>query len=1093
MTDKPQRPIAPVPPANAAPAASPAPSAQPNATRRNLLRGGLVAGGAAAFAAGYGETLMKGAKGLLTGTSGVPTANATRGNSLQPEFRINPATGLLDTQPGQVVSPSSCLGCWTQCGIRVRVDTENNKILRVAGNPYHPLATTHHAPMETPVREVYAMLGGDNGLEGRATSCARGSAMFEHQTAAHRVLAPLKRVGPRGSGQWQTISFEQLIEEVCEGGDLFGEGHVEGLRAIRDVQTPIDPDNPEYGPKANQLLFTDASNEGRKPLINRFAKQSFGTNNVANHGAYCGQSYRVGTAAALGDIPAMKHGKPDWKNSRFGLFLGTAPAQAGNPFQRMGRELAEARSRDEKTYQYVVVSPLLPTSSSHAAGDNNRWLPIKPATDLAFAMGLIRWIIDNERYDAPFLAQPGPAAMTAAGEASWSNATHLLINDPKHPRYGQFLRGADMGWPMPAPKDEKTPAEDVYVVQLADGTLAPHTVAQAAELFVERMVEILPPAPAPAPAAEGQAAAPAATQQAAAPLPPVPVAVCSSLFKLREQARLKTLQEYSELCGVPVKEIEDLAREFTSHGKRAVANSHGGTMSGAGFYTAYAIAMLNNLIGNLNVKGGWVLDAGPFGPFGPGPRYNFAKFDGMVAAKGVTLSRTRFPYEKTSEFKRKKEAGENPYPAKAPWYPAPGPMSSEMLAAGLMGYPYGIKAWINHMSNPVYSICGFEQALVEGVKDTKKLPLFISIDPFINETTALADYIVPDTVTYESWGIGAPWADVIAKTSTVRWPVVEPATAKTAEGRPINCETFLFAVAKKLGLPGFGKNGMSTKDGQPLDLDTPEQFFLRGMGNIAYQAGKPVPEASDDDIAITGLTRWMPELEQSLAPEEVRRVAMVMSRGGRFDSIDAAWKGDHIKAAYAKPVQIWHEPLAKMRHSMTGERYSGCPTWYPTRFADGSAMREHYPEKDWPLTMSSYKSNLMSSMSIAASRLRQVHPHNPISINREDAQALGIANGDHIRVTTPGGSLQGVALVRGGIAKGAIAIEYGYGHTQLGTVAHLVDGKPTAHNPQHGRGVNLNRLGFTDPTRPAHDNVWIDWVSGAVVRQGLPVRVEKVA
>jgi len=56
--------------------------------------------------------------------------------------------------------------------------------------------------MATPVREVYAMLGGDNGLEGRATSCARGSAMLEHQTSPYRVRTPLKRVGPRGSGQW---------------------------------------------------------------------------------------------------------------------------------------------------------------------------------------------------------------------------------------------------------------------------------------------------------------------------------------------------------------------------------------------------------------------------------------------------------------------------------------------------------------------------------------------------------------------------------------------------------------------------------------------------------------------------------------------------------------------------------------------------------------------------------------------------------------------------------------------------------------------------------------------------------------------------
>ncbi|MDO4592240.1 MAG: tetrathionate reductase subunit TtrA, partial [Comamonadaceae bacterium] len=345
------------------------------ARRRMLLRGGAVAGGLAAFAAGYGQTVARGAKGLMDGTSGTSTASATRGNSLQPEFRIDPVTGQLTTQPGQVVSPSSCLGCWSQCGVRVRVDTESNKIIRIAGNPYHPLATTHPAPMETPVREVYAMLGGDNGLEGRATSCARGSSMLAHQTAPHRVLTPLKRVGPRGSGQWQSISLEQLVKEICAGGNLFGEGHVDGLAAIRDVKTLIDEANPEYGPKSNQLLVTDSANEGRTPLINRFARQAFGTVNVSNHGAYCSQTYRVGTAAALGDIPGMPHGKPDWQNSRFGLFIGTAPAQAGNPFQRQGRELSEARTRDARTYQYVVVSPLLPTSSSYASGDNNRWLP----------------------------------------------------------------------------------------------------------------------------------------------------------------------------------------------------------------------------------------------------------------------------------------------------------------------------------------------------------------------------------------------------------------------------------------------------------------------------------------------------------------------------------------------------------------------------------------------------------------------------------------------------------------------------------------------------------------------------------------------
>ena len=504
------------------------PEGDANRGRRKLiLQGSAVAGGLAAFAAGYGETVVKAVKGLATGSAGVATAHGTRGNSLIPEFRIDPVTGVLTTQPGETVGPSSCMGCWTQCGVRVRVDTKSNRILRVAGNPYHPLATTHPAPMEKPVREVYAMLGGESGLEGRATSCARGSSMFELQNSPYRILSPMKRVGARGEGKWKTISFEQLIEEVCEGGNLFGEGHIDGLRAIFDSKTLIDPENPEYGPKSNQLLFTDASNEGRTPLIARFAQQSFGTVNLSNHGAYCGQSLRVGAAAALGALGAMPHGKPDWSSALFGLFIGAAPAQSGNPFQRQARELAEARTRSEDTFRYVVVSPVLPTSSSFAAGSGNRWVAVKPAGDLALAMGLIRWILENARFDARALSQPGPAAMAAAGEASWTNATHLVIADPKHPRFGTCVRGVDLGWPKPG--DEKAP--DVYVVRLPDGTLAPHTVVSPAELFVDLLVTL------PA-------------------LGDDPVRVASALTLLREESLRKTLDEYADLCGVPRAEIE---------------------------------------------------------------------------------------------------------------------------------------------------------------------------------------------------------------------------------------------------------------------------------------------------------------------------------------------------------------------------------------------------------------------------------------------------------------------------------------------------------------------------------------------------------
>ena len=1098
---------------------NPAGTTPPDLSKRQMLtRGGIAAGGLAAFAAGYGETLFKAGKGLVTGSAGEVPAHATRGNSLTPEFRIDPVSGQLSTQPGQTVSMSSCLGCWTQCGVRVRVDTASNRIIRVAGNPYHPLATVSPAPMDMSGREGDAKLGGESGLEGRATSCARGSSMLEQQNNPHRVLQPLKRVGARGSGQWKTISFEELVKEVCEGGNLFGEGQVDGLRAIFDQNTPIDPENPEYGPKSNQLIFTDSANEGRTGLVRRFTEQSFGSRNFSNHGSYCGQTFRVGTGAALGDIRAMPHGKPDWPSASFGLFIGAAPAQSGNPFQRQGRQLAEARTRKDNPFRYVVVSPILPTSSSMASGDGNRWLPVKPATDLALVMGLIRWIIDNDRYDAQHLSQPGPAAMEAAGEVAWTNATHLVVADPKHPRFGSFLRGADLGWPKPEPKpvpatpaaaapaavaaaqpkpaaaaaptakpDAAAPAAaapaaapaqpapapkveevpDVYVVQAADGTLVPHTRAEAANLKVETTLDI------PAWGEQGQG-----------------VAVMTSLMMLRREAHKHTLDEYAELCGVPRAEIEALAQEFTSHGKHAVADAHGGTMGGAGFYTAYSIALLNVLVGNLNVKGGLVLDAGQFGPFGPGPRYNFAQFPGRAKLAGIALSRNNFPYEKTSEFKRKQAAG-NAYPAQAPWYPATGNLSSEMVASALNGYPYRAKVWLNHNSNPVYSLNGFKNALLDKLKDPSILPLVVSINPFINETNAYADYIVPDTVTYESWGISAPWADVVVKSSTIRVPAVEPKVAKTASGEPVNLESFLIAVARTLGMPGFGPGALKDKDGNAHDLNTATDFYLRGMANIAWAGGNVLPDASDDDLVVTGMQRHAELLQAALKPEEWRKVAMIMTRGGRFDNLDKAWDGQHLKARHQPAQALWSEDLIKMRHSMTGQRFDGCPTWHPTRLADGTPMREKFNEADYPFLMTSYKSNLMSSMAIAVERLRQVHPHNPISINREDAARLGIGNGQKIRVTSPGGSITGVAIVRDGVMKGAIAIEHGYGHWELGARSHQIDGKATVANPALTTGVLLNNLGFADPSRGGHVNTWVETVSGAVVRQGLPVRVER--
>ena len=75
---------------------------------------------------------------------------------------------------------------------------------------------------ETPVKDAYLSLTGEAGLDGRSTACARGNGMLEIRNSPYRITQPLKRVGKRGEGRWQPISYEQLLEEIVEGGDLFG-------------------------------------------------------------------------------------------------------------------------------------------------------------------------------------------------------------------------------------------------------------------------------------------------------------------------------------------------------------------------------------------------------------------------------------------------------------------------------------------------------------------------------------------------------------------------------------------------------------------------------------------------------------------------------------------------------------------------------------------------------------------------------------------------------------------------------------------------------------------------------------------------------
>jgi len=1016
--------------------------------RREILKGLGAAGALSVFAGGYGPVLKSIAANTFTSMDDSGSA------SLAPEALVDKATGAVTLNPGQYLAAGICQGCTSICGVRVRVDRGTGRVLRVSGNPYHPLAAQSPLDAGESIAESVRALSGfhEAGLPRRATACGRGNAVLDKLTDPYRVLTPLKRVGPRGSGKWQPISLERLVEEISQGGDLFGEGRVDGLASLLTGEL-LDPSAPELGTKANQLAFIFGFANGRAAFAQRFAAGACGTINLANHQGNCGLSMRAGYAAMLGDFHEYPHLKPDYDHCAFFLCIGFAPANAGNPFMYQASKVASARA--EGGLKLVVVDPVLTNSDNRACGEDTRWLPIRPGTDGALVMGMIRRMLETGGFNAAYLACSGPEAAKAAGEVSWTNAAHLVAADPDSPDFGRFVRAREV---FPRAGEDA-----LLVLDEADGSLIPHDRAQGpARILFDGEIEVA-----------GKS-----------------VKVKTALQLLYDQAASRSLAEYSEACGVPEATIAGLADEFAAHGRRAVADCHGGTMHAGGFHTAYAVALLNALAGNLNRKGGSSIGGGKFKDFGPGPRYDLANFAGKAKPGGVRLSRQGFAYEKTTEFTRKKEAGENPYPAPAPWYPFSNSVQSEYLTSAISGYPYKLAACLFWATNPVYGQAGLPNTCTADLADPKHIPLMVCVDAFMTETASLCDYVVPDTALYESFGCAAPWAGPLSRVSSTAWPCVASPVAKTPAGDPVCMETFLIALAGRLNLPGFGPGAIKDKDGGSHPLARPEDFYHRAVANLAFDGG-PVPEISPDDLLASGLDRLADSLRRVLGPDEWRRAAQVYSRGGRFDPLEKGWQEDVLTARWDKPLQIWNETVARSTNGMSTKRFIGTGAWIEPGFCNGAPVRGLYPVSQWPFSLISTKSQLMAAGAVGARRLHAIRPENEVAIGETDAARLGLASGDLVLVETPDGAGRARLTVRRGVMPGVVAVEHGYGHFALGARDIEIGGVLLPASPLRGAGLASNLLGIVDPFRTGRSTLG-DPVVGSNARNALPARITKV-
>ena len=189
------------------------------ASRRRVLLAGAAGAGLAAACVALRDTASRIAR---------PAGAAP--HALAPEARVDPRTGAVTPNPDQYVAHVACPTCSFRCGARLRVERATGRLLRITGNPFHPFAADPALPETATLRDAFAALSRrhEAGLAGRATLCARGALLLSEPDDARRLRTCMKRAGPRGSGQWSSIPVAQLVREVVEGGDLFGNGPVPG-------------------------------------------------------------------------------------------------------------------------------------------------------------------------------------------------------------------------------------------------------------------------------------------------------------------------------------------------------------------------------------------------------------------------------------------------------------------------------------------------------------------------------------------------------------------------------------------------------------------------------------------------------------------------------------------------------------------------------------------------------------------------------------------------------------------------------------------------------------------------------------------------
>ncbi len=236
--------------------------------------------------------------------------------------------------------PTICFNCEAACGLMAFVDKDTGAIRKLEGNPYHPGS--------------------------RGKNCAKGPATINQVNDPNRILYPLKRVGPRGSGQWERTNWDEVLDTFAA-----------------KIRKAIVED------RRTEVMY-HVGRPGEDGYVNRVL-QSWGVDAHNSHTNVCSSGARVGYALWAGaDRPS-----PDHANAKFILLL-SSHLETGHYFNPHAQRIIEGKTSGAK----ICV---IDVRHSNTASKADWWLAPWPGTEAMLLLAIAKIILDEGLYNREFV------------------------------------------------------------------------------------------------------------------------------------------------------------------------------------------------------------------------------------------------------------------------------------------------------------------------------------------------------------------------------------------------------------------------------------------------------------------------------------------------------------------------------------------------------------------------------------------------------------------------------------------------------------------------------------------------------------------